>query len=112
MATVITPGGRVGSDSPLGRPGGPGLFKVKGLKLPRYIRIVANGLLEHGQAATKSEAIRKAVGYVRNFAEGHTGQGQKVSPQVQAAAAAAMAEWEKARATAKSIPNKSGHRNK
>jgi hypothetical protein len=110
MATVITPGGRVGNDKTLGKPGGPGLFRIKGLKLPRYIRIVRNGLMKDGMP--EGEATRRAVGYVKNFAEGHTGRGQKVSPKVQAAAAAAIAEFRAEAARARAIPNKGGRRSK
>lgn len=111
MAKVITPGGRVGDDKTLGKPGGPGLFRIKGLKLPRYIRIVRNGLMEH-QGLSEGEATRRAVGYVKNFAEGHTGHGQKVHPKVQAAAKAAIAEFRASAARARAIPNKGGRRSK
>lgn len=90
MAAVITPGGRVGDDSTFGRPGGPGLFRIKGKKLPRYVRIVAHGLMKKGRAADTSQAIRMAIGVLKNWARG----GDHVHPQVQAAAAAAIAEWE------------------
>jgi hypothetical protein len=112
MGTVITPGGRVGSDSPLGRPGGPGLFKVKGLTLPRYIRIVANGLMKKG--VPKQRAIEMAVGLMYDWARGSNpgGRGGKVTPKVQAAAAAALAEWQAAKARARSIPNKRSSRSK
>lgn len=111
MAAVITPGGRVGNDRTLGKPGGPGLYHLKGRKLPKYIRIVRNGLMEH-QGLPEGEATRRAYGYVKNFAEGHTGRGQKVSAKVQAAAAAAIAEIKASAAEAKAIPNKRGRRSK
>lgn len=37
---------------------------------------------------------------VRNWADGHDGHGNKVHPDVQAAAVKAMAEWEAAKAAA------------
>lgn len=76
---------------PLGRPGGPGLFHHKGLQLPAYIQSVAQHLVAaHGE----SRAIEMAVGIVRDWAHGHDGRGNKVHPDVQAAAAKAMAQWE------------------
>jgi HK97 family phage prohead protease len=76
---------------PLGKPGGPGLFHHKGLQLPAYIQSVAQHLrAAHGE----SKAIGMAVGIVRNWAAGHDGQGGKVHPDVQAAAAKAIAQWE------------------
>lgn len=63
--------------------------------LPAYVQHVAHALVEKGE--TESRAIEKAVGIVRNWSEGKQG----VSKAVQAAAAKAMAEWEKKRASAK-----------
>jgi len=77
---------------PLGRPGGPGLFHHKGLQLPAYIQHVAHHLVAQGH--TVSQAIEMAVGIVRNWAHGHDGHGNRVHPDVQAAAVKAMAQWE------------------
>lgn len=88
--------------APLGKPGGPGLFKEKGNKLPNYIEQVAQGLMKHGRG--RSEAIQMAIGVVKNWA---SGQG-KVSPEVRAAASAAVAEWEALKAKARAKPNSGG----
>lgn len=77
---------------PLGKPGGPGLFHHKGLQLPAYIQHVAHRLLAQGH--DESRAIEMAIGIVRNWAHGHDGHGNNVHPDVQAAAAAAIAEWD------------------
>src|SRR5215475_531527 len=77
---------------PLGKPGGPGLFHHKGLQLPAYIQHVAHHLVAQGHPV--SQAIGMAVGIVRNWAHGHDGHGNRVHPDVQAAAAKAMAQWE------------------
>jgi hypothetical protein len=90
---------------PLGDPAGPGLFKVKGLQLPAYIQNIAHALI--GQGHTESGAIQLAIGAVQRWARG----GDKVSPEVRAAAAKALAEWEAARARAKAKPNEHAHAN-
>ena len=82
---------------PFGKPGGPGLWHT-GKELPAYIQNVAHAFRRKGMP--ESEAISQAVGVVRNWAEGHDGHGHKVHPDVQAAAAKAIAEWEKLRAEA------------
>jgi hypothetical protein len=74
--------------APLGRPGGPGLWRTKGLKLPDYIENIATGILKGGEP-DKSRAIALAVAAVRRWASGSG----KVSPEVRAAAAKALAEW-------------------
>ena len=84
---------------PLGKPGGPGLFHVKGLGLPAYIENVRNALMKSGK--DESRATQMAIGIVRNWAEGHTGSGKKVSAEVQAAAVKAIAEYDASRARAK-----------
>lgn len=83
---------------PFGSPSGPGLFHVKGLQLPAYIQNVAHAL--HRQGLPESAAIHRAVGIVENWKDGHDGHGNKVHPDVQAAAAKAWAEWEAAKAAA------------
>jgi len=84
----------------LGKPGGPGLFHDKSLQLPAYIQNVAKALMRNGK--TKSQAIQIAIGTVKNWAEGKG----NVSPEVRAAAAKAVAEWEAAKAKARATPNK------
>jgi len=83
---------------PLGKPGGPGLFHHKGMQLPAYIQHVAHHLI--GQGHDESRAIGMAVGIVKNWAAGHDGHGNRVHPDVQAAAAKAVAEWEADKARA------------
>lgn len=79
---------------PLGRPGGPGLFRVKDLQLPAYIQNIAAALERAGR--TESQAIQLAIGACQRWARG----GGKVSAEVRAAAAKALAEWEAAKARA------------
>ena len=88
---------------PFGSPSGPGLWHHKGLQLPAYIQHVAHHLTTQGHS--ESKAIGMAVGIVRNWAEGHDGRGNKVHPDVQAAAVKAMAEW----AAAKAVASKGRH---
>jgi hypothetical protein len=85
---AITPGGRVGDDSPVGTPGGRQNWVDKAGGLPRYIRMVAHALIRKGMS--KSRAIATAVNTMKRWAAG----GNNVSPKVQAAAAKAVAEWE------------------
>ncbi len=92
-AIVVTPGGRVGNDGPFSRSRSSNWVARSG-GLPRYIRIVAHGLQRKGK--TESEAIRLAIGIVKNWA---SGQGH-VSPKVRAAAVKAIAQWEAMRARA------------
>lgn len=82
---------------PIGKPGGPGLWHHKGLQLPAYIQHVATDLM--GQGHDESRAIEMAVGIVKNWAEGHDGHGNKVHPDVQAAAAKNIADWEALKAS-------------
>jgi HK97 family phage prohead protease len=77
---------------PLGKPGGPGLFHHKGLQLPAYIQHVAHHLVASGH--DESRAIEMAVGIVKNWGAGHDGHGNRVHPDVQAAAARNIAQWE------------------
>lgn len=83
---------------PLGKPGGPGLFHVKGLQLPAYVQHVRDELMKQGHAESKATGM--AVGIIRNWAAGHDGKGNRVHPDVQAAAAKAVAQWEAAKAAA------------
>ena len=82
---------------------GPGdLWKTEGLQLPAYIQNVARGIMRK-RGASKSQAIQLAVGAVKRWARG----GGDVGPEVRAAAAKAVAEWEAAKAKARATPNKS-----
>jgi HK97 family phage prohead protease len=78
--------------SPIGSPAGPGLWHHKGLQLPAYIQNVAKAFLRKG--VPESEAIARAVGVVKDWAAGRAPNGGHVHPDVQAAAAKAVAEWE------------------
>lgn len=84
---------------PLGR---KSLWHIKGSQqLPAYIQNVAHALIRSGSAAGESDAIHKAVGIIEGWAQGRAAHGKKVSPDVQAAAAKAVAEWEAIRAKTK-----------
>lgn len=60
--------------------------------LPAYIQNVAKGIMKSGK--TESQAISTAIGVMKNWASGRG----HVSPEVRAAAAKALAEWEAKRA--------------
>lgn len=81
---------------PFGRPGGPGLWRT-GKQLPAYIQNVAHAFRRKGLG--ESESIERAVGVVRDWASGRAPNGGKVHPDVQAAAAKAIAEWEALKAS-------------
>ena len=85
--------------SPIGSPSGPGLWHHKGLQLPAYIQNVAKAFIRGG--TPESQAIARAVGVVRDWAAGRTPNGVgHVHPDVQAAAAKAIAEWDALKAGA------------
>ena len=90
---------------PLGNPAGPGLFHVKGLQLPAYVQHVATHLIAQGH--DRSQAIQIAIGVIKDWASGHDGHGNRVHPDVQAAAVKALAEWEAAKAAAHADNGKS-----
>jgi hypothetical protein len=72
--------------APLGRPGGPGLYHVKGMELPPYFQNIRNALIRSGH--TPGDAYRITWGAIRRWAHG----GGKVHPEVVAAAQAALAD--------------------
>ena len=74
---AITPGGRVGDASSLGRPGRKGPRKTDD-----YTRMVAHALMRK-RGMTKSKAIAIARGAIKRWARG----GGHTKPQVRAAAA-------------------------
>jgi hypothetical protein len=77
-------------------PLGPGpLWHHKGMMLPPYIQNVAAGIMKSGRP--RSMAIAAAIGVIKRWATGRGG----VKPEVRAAAAAALAQWEALRATAR-----------
>jgi hypothetical protein len=94
---------------PFGKPGGPGLFRIKHEHLPIYVQHVAHDLMEERGVVDESKAIRMALGIVENWSQGHDGKGNKVSAVVQAAAIKAMAEWHASIAKARAIPNQARH---
>jgi hypothetical protein len=69
-----------------------GLWGRKTDQLPAYIQNIAHAMLRDGH--DESSAIALAVGAVKRWAGG----GDHVTPEVQAAAGKALAEWEKLRA--------------
>lgn len=75
---------------PFGSPSGPGLWHVKGMELPAYIQNIGHALIRTGRATSVAQAIQMAVGICKNWASGKA----DVTPQVRAAAAKAIAEWE------------------
>lgn len=81
-------------------PGGPGLFHVKGLELPPYVQHLYKHLVgRYG----KHGAYRVAVGVVKKWAAGVNPGGKhptKTHPDVRAAAAKNVTEWEKDKAAA------------
>jgi hypothetical protein len=94
--------GRLASQHhPLGRPGGPGLWGVKGMELPPYIQNIARALLRKGRAKNLSQAIAMAKGATARWAAG-----KNTRPEVRAAAAATNASWaaKQARAPAQAGP--------
>jgi hypothetical protein len=81
-------------------PGGPGLFHHKGLHLPPYVEHLYKHLVgRYG----KHGAYRVAVGVVKKWSQGinpggwktKSGKGKRTHPDVQAAAARNVAEWER-----------------
>ncbi len=85
---AISPGGRPADDSPVGTPGGRQNWVDKAGGLPKYVRMVAHALMRKG--TPESRAIATAVNRIKRWAAGL----DNVRPQVQAAAASALAEWE------------------
>ncbi|HEY2192159.1 MAG TPA: hypothetical protein VGH76_07635, partial [Actinomycetospora sp.] len=79
---------KASTPSPIGAPGGPGLWRHKGKQLPPYIQHIAKALIRGGMA--ESHAIASAVNTVKRWAVG----GGQVHPDTQAAAGKALAEWE------------------
>lgn len=91
----------MGSRAPLG---GQNLFKTPGVHLPGYVREVARAFMRKGLG--KSEAIQRAIGVIQRWAHG----GDGVTAATRAKAAAAIAQWNAAKAKARATPNKGGKR--
>jgi HK97 family phage prohead protease len=81
---------------PVGKPGGPGLWHDKRRQLPAYIQHIANDLRAQ-RGMTESEAIATAISVCKKWAAG----GKDVHPDTRAKAAAAIAEWERLKASTK-----------
>lgn len=62
-------------------------------KLPNYIEHIAQALIRNGTG--ESQAIATAISAVKRWAKGKG----RVHPEVQAASQAALAEWEKLKAS-------------
>lgn len=90
---------------PFGKPGGPGLWNVKGMELPPYIQNIARALLRTGRAKDLSQAIAIAKGATSRWAHG----GGHVSPEVRAASTATNASWNAKRATAHAHAGNGGY---
>lgn len=86
-AVVRTPGGRVGDDSSHNTSPKENWIEKRG-GLPRYVRIVRNGLMREGMSEGKATAF--AIAAIKRWAAG----GDDVTPKVQAEAAKALVEWE------------------
>jgi ADP-ribose pyrophosphatase YjhB (NUDIX family) len=80
--------------APIGKPGGPGLYHVKGLGHADYFQQVRNGLMKRGVPEGRAHAMTWSI--LRRWAAG----GGKVHPEVQAAARRALAEEAQASAKA------------
>lgn len=84
---------------PRGKPGGPGLYHLKGAGHSPYFQHIVNDLIEGGTPPSRAYSL--AWGILRNFAKGTDGKGNRVSAATQAKAVAALAEENKRRAQAK-----------
>lgn len=84
--------------APLGRPGGPGLYGVKGNKHSDYMEQVVKALIEK-RGMTREQAYRVAWGALRRWRAG----GGKVHPEVKAAAGGALAEERAAAARSRAV---------
>lgn len=85
--------------APRGKPSGPGLYHVKGLKLPNYIEQIRDALMKGGM--TEGHATATAIVSCKKWSRG----GGNVTPEVQAAATAALAELKAAQVEAHSHSN-------
>jgi hypothetical protein len=72
--------------APIGQPGGPGLYHVKGLGHADYFQQVRNGLMKRGVPEGRAHAMTWSI--LRRWAAG----GGHVHPEVQAAARKALAQ--------------------
>jgi phage head maturation protease len=79
---------------PVGKPGGPGLWHDKHRQLPAYIQHIANDLISE-RGMSESVAIATAISMCKKWAAG----GKNVHPDTRVKAAAAIAEWERLKAS-------------
>lgn len=91
----------VATPAPYGKPGGTGLYGVKGNKHSNYFEHVVQALLRHGMS--KAKASRIAWAALRKWSAGKTSGGEKghIHPEVRAAAANALRGEASAEARAK-----------
>jgi hypothetical protein len=89
--------------APYGKPGGPGLYDVKGLRHSAYFEQIVKALMEK-RGMDKGRASAIAYGALRKWSRG----GGKVHPEVRAAAGGALAEEKAKGAAAKAVH---GHAN-
>jgi hypothetical protein len=105
---AVSPGGRPMDSSPFSASTTSNWVARAG-GLPEYVRGVAHALLRKGRARSEAQAIGMAIGLMQDWAAGRTPNGKgHVHPQVQAAAAAALAKWEAMKAAAHSHANEGG----
>jgi hypothetical protein len=97
---AVSPGGRPMDTSPFSSSTTDNWVARTG-GLNSYIRGVSHALLRTGRAKDEATAIRLAVAAIKRWAAG----GDHVRPQVQAAAAAALADWEAKRAASHAHSN-------
>lgn len=99
------------SPAPIGKPGGPGLWKVKGMGFPPYFQNVRNALIRNGHSVAEASQITWAA--IRRWARKQKTGGERghVHPEVAAAARAALAGIAKdsARAHAASAARRAEH---
>ena len=81
--------------APYGKPGGPGLYGVKGNTHDPYFENIVKGLMEK-RGMSKGQASAIAWGAIRKWSRG----GGKVTPEVRAAATGALAGEKVAQARA------------
>lgn len=90
--------------APIGKPGGPGLWHVKGMEMPPYFQNVRNALIRNG----KSVAIASAItwGAMRKWSAG----GGNVHPEVRKAAQETLAKLKLKEGIAHALRAKNGGR--
>jgi hypothetical protein len=95
-------GALASTSHPFGKPGGPGLWGVKGMELPPYVQNIAHALLRTGRAKDEGEAIAMARAATKRWKSG-----KNTSPEVRAASTASDADWRAKQARAHAHANDS-----